>query len=105
MIKVAKVVQRATIQDSQLLLKFMANGNAMAKGPMSGALAHLMANTKECYDNVLAQSESTTELMLEGREVDWNHFDIKKWSSERDYDKAVLHATNATNGIGNLILF
>ena len=38
--------------------------------------------------------------MLDDQSVDWNHFDIKRWSSKLKYIKAVLNATNATNDIG-----
>ena len=38
----------------------------MAKGHMSGVSTHPMSNIEECYDKVLAQSKSITELTQKG---------------------------------------
>ncbi len=84
------------MQYSQLLLRFVAQCSIMTKSPVPGASTHLMTNIKKCYDNVLAQSTSITELLLEGRYVDWKHCDIKKFSSKVDSTKVVLNRTNAT---------
>ena len=65
-VKLVKGAQRAIIQDAQLFLKFMADGNVMTKDPMSGANGHLRTNIKECYEKVLAQSKGIAELMLQG---------------------------------------
>ena len=65
--KATNNVQRAIMQDAQLLMKFTAKSNTMTKDPMSGAITHLMTNIKECYDKVLAQSQTITELLLEGQ--------------------------------------
>ena len=40
-------VQRASMQDSQLLLKFTAKGNTMTNIPMSGVGTHLTTNIME----------------------------------------------------------
>ena len=92
------------MQDSQLLLKSTAKGNAINNNPMTGVSARLMTNIKECYATALTQSNSNTELMTDGQEVDWNHFDIMRWSSDIDSTEAVLNATNATNNIGNMLI-
>ena len=39
----------------------------MAKSHMSGVSTHPMTNIRLCYDKVLAQSNSITELMQEGQ--------------------------------------
>ena len=78
------------MQYAQLLLKFRAKRKAstVTKDPMYGASTHLMTNIEECYDKVLAQSKSITELLLEGQYVDWKHCDIKEFSYRLDYIKA-----------------
>ena len=76
----------------------------MINVPMSGVSTHLMTNIKECYDKVLAQSQAIAELLLEGQHADWQHFDMKKFISRLDYMKGVLNTTNATKGIGNIIV-
>ena len=74
----------------------------MTHDPMSGVSAHLVTNIKECYDKVLAQSQTITELLLEGKHAGCQHFDMKKFSSRLDSIKAVLNKTNATKDIGNI---
>ena len=76
----------------------------LTKFPMSGVSTHLMTNLKECYDNVLAQSKSITELLVEGQAVDWKHFDISKFDSRLNSISAVLNTTSATKDIGNMIV-
>ena len=71
---------------------------------MSGVSTHLMTNIKECYDKVLAQSQTITELLLEGQHADWTHFDMKKCSSKFDSFKAVLSTTSATKDMGNMLI-
>ena len=72
--------------------------------PMSGVIAHLMTNIKECYDKVLAQSQTIAELLLEGQHVDWKDFDLKKFNSRLDYIKAVLSTTIFIKDIGKRII-
>ena len=102
-IKATKNAQRAIMQDSQWLLKFMAKQcSTMANDPMSGVSTQLMTNIKECYAKVLAQSQTITELLLEGQYVDLQHFDVNKFSPRLDSIKAVLNTTKCTKGIGNM---
>ena len=70
---------------------------------MYGKSTHPMRSMKECYDKVLAQFKSITELVMEGQDVDRNHFDISHWSGKLDYIKVVLNTTNATKDVGNMI--
>ena len=51
--------------------------NTMTKGPMSGVSNRLMTNVKECYNNVLAQSQTIAELLLEGQYANCQRFDMK----------------------------
>ena len=76
----------------------------MTKGYMSDASTHLITNIKECYGKVLAQPKSITDILLEGRYVDWDRFDLKTWNSKLDYVKAVLNTTSATKDIGNRLI-
>ena len=69
-IKDTKHVQRATVQDSHVLMEFMATSNTITKDSMSGVSTHLMTNIKECYEKVLAQPQAITELLLQGQDVD-----------------------------------
>ena len=71
---------------------------------MSAVITHVMTNIQECYDNVLVQSKSITEQLMEGQYVDWKHIDIQKTNSRLDSIKAVLSTTNATKDIGNMII-
>ena len=84
------------MHDSQLLLEFMAKGNTMSKDPMSGVITHLMTNIKECYDKVLAQSQTIAELLLDGPDIEWKQCDINKSSSRLDSIKVVLNTTKCT---------
>ena len=68
---------------------------------MSGVSTHLMTNIRECYDKV---SQTITELLLEGQNVVWKHFGMKKCSSRLDSVKAVLNTTNATKDNCNMII-
>ena len=72
---------------------------------MSGVSAHLMTNNnKECYDKVLSQSQTITELLMDGHYVDWKGFDLKKCSPRLEYIKVVLNTTKCTKDIGNSIM-
>ena len=103
-VKAVKGVQKAINQDSQLFLNFMAKGKVMTKDPMSGVTPQLMANIKDCYGKVQAQSKVITELLLEGQEVEWEDFDIKEWDPKLSTIKAVLSTTKHTKDIGKGVI-
>ena len=89
------------MQDSQLLLKFMVQkDNTMTNDLMSGVITHLMTSIKE-YMIICWPSQTIAELLLEGQDVDWNHFDINKFNSRLDSIKAVLNTAKCTKDIGN----
>ena len=79
-------------------------GNKTTHAPMSGVTTNLMTNLKECSQQVLAQSQSITELLLEGTYVDWINFDFHKLTSRLDSINVALIATNATQVICNMII-
>ncbi|MFM7978517.1 MAG: hypothetical protein ACKPKO_04310 [Candidatus Fonsibacter sp.] len=85
-----------------MLLKFVAKCNTSTNEPMPGVSAHLMKNIQECYEKVLEQSTSITDLQMEGQCLDWKDFDMNKFAAILKYTKSVLSTTNATKDIGNI---
>ena len=53
---------------------------------------------------MLAQSQTITEVLLEGQYADWKCCDLKKFSSRLDSVKAVLNAIKCTRDIGKRII-
>ncbi len=87
-IKAATCVQRSIMQDSQLWLKLIAKCHNMTNDPKSSVTTQLMTNMKECYQHALAQPQTITELLMEGKCVDCINFDINKFTSRLEYIKA-----------------
>ena len=53
---------------------------------------------------VLAQPQAITELLLDGRDIDWKDFGINNLGSRLDSIKAVLNTAKFTKDIGNMII-
>ncbi len=82
--KTVNCVQRTIAQYSQLILKCMAQGQCHGQGSYVWREHPPTTNIKECYDKVLAQCQTITEMLLEGQVLDWKHFDITGFSSRLD---------------------
>ena len=76
----------------------------MTNDPMSGVSAHTMTNNQECYNKVLANIKTITELLLEGQYIDGKGLDLKKFSSRLGSINAVLNTTTCTKDIGKRII-
>ena len=57
---------------------------------MCGVSTHIMANVKECYELVRAQSMSIAQLLLDRQYVDWKQFDSNKFTSCKDSTVTML---------------
>ncbi|MFM7985746.1 MAG: hypothetical protein ACKPKO_41175, partial [Candidatus Fonsibacter sp.] len=64
----------------------------------------MTTSSHERYANVLEQSKSIAELLLECQGVDWKDFDMNKFVVILEYIKSMLNTTNATNDISNIII-
>jgi hypothetical protein len=102
--KAVNCVQRTIAQYSQFIMKCMAQWRFHGQRSDVWCEHPPMTNIKECYEKVLAQSKSITDLLLEGPHVDWKQIDVTKFTFRLDYIKAVLNTTNATKDIGNMIM-